>query len=88
MVGERFDISEVPSATLWMRTRESRRAVRSGMGVLVLADPDVPRGSPDGQGDPSATLPGARREAHAIARILDLGIRITWRRAQPPQSDS
>jgi hypothetical protein len=70
MLGERFDISEVPSATVWVRTRESRPTA-SGDGVLVLADPDVPRGSSDGA-RPLPTLAGARREAQAIARILDL----------------
>jgi hypothetical protein len=70
MLGERFDISVTPSATLWARTREGRAAA-SGDGVLVLADPDVPRGSPDGS-TRLAALPGARREAQAIARILRL----------------
>jgi CHAT domain-containing protein len=71
MLGERFAISEVPSATLWVRLREAR-AVRSGNGVLVLADPDVRGGSPDGVFRLDR-LPGARREARAIARLLDLG---------------
>jgi tetratricopeptide (TPR) repeat protein len=70
MLGERFDISEVPSATLWVRMRESH-ARPPGGGVLVLADPDVPQGSPDG-GRRLESLPGARREADAIVRILDL----------------
>lgn len=40
--------------------------------MLVLADPDIPRGgSPDGDFWVSA-LPGARREARAIARRLSL----------------
>ncbi|HVQ14113.1 MAG TPA: CHAT domain-containing protein, partial [Vicinamibacterales bacterium] len=69
MLGERFDISVTPSATLWARTRASRAS--SGVRVLVLADPDVPRGSPDGTMH-LAALPGARREAHAIARIMNL----------------
>ncbi len=69
MLGERFDISVTPSATLWARTRANRAS--SGVRVLVLADPDVPRGSPDGSVH-LAALPGARREAHAIARILNL----------------
>jgi hypothetical protein len=70
MLGERFDLSVTPSATLWARTRENR-AAPSGDRVLVLADPDVPRGSPDGAIH-LAPLPGARREAHAIARTLRL----------------
>ncbi len=69
MLGERFDISVTPSATLWAQTRASRAS--SGAGVLVLADPDVPRGSPDGTVH-LAALPGARREAHAIASLLNL----------------
>lgn len=68
MLGERLDITVTPSATLWLRLRQSTTA-RSG-GVLVLADPDV-AGSPDGETRLSA-LPGARLEAQAIARILDL----------------
>jgi tetratricopeptide (TPR) repeat protein len=70
MLGERFDISVTPSATLWLRQRESA-GTRPGGGVLVLADPDVERGSPDGDARLDA-LPGARREARAIASILDL----------------
>jgi hypothetical protein len=69
MLGERFDISVTPSATLWARTREHRAP--SGTRVLVLADPDVPRGSPDGSMR-LAALPGARREARAIADLLDV----------------
>ncbi|HEU4694861.1 MAG TPA: CHAT domain-containing protein [Vicinamibacterales bacterium] len=69
MLGERFDISVTPSATLWAQTRASRAS--SGAGVLVLADPDVPRGSPDGTVH-LAPLPGARREAQEIASILNL----------------
>jgi tetratricopeptide (TPR) repeat protein len=74
MLGERFDISEVPSATLWLRLRESVPATR-GDGVLVFADPDLDYrtagGSPDGETRFEA-LPGARHEARAIAGILGL----------------
>jgi hypothetical protein len=70
MLGERFDISVTPSATLWLRSREAR-AQPLGSRVLVLADPEVSRGSPDGTLR-LAALPGARREAHAISRALDL----------------
>jgi hypothetical protein len=69
MLGERFDISVTPSATLWAQTRA--RGASPGAGVLVLADPDVPRGSPDGSMH-LAALPGARREAQEIASILNL----------------
>ena len=70
MLGERFALSEVPSATLWVRMREAH-ATRSGDSVLVLADPDVPGGTPDGMRR-LERLPGARREARAIARLLTL----------------
>jgi CHAT domain-containing protein len=69
MLGERFEITEAPSAALWMRMRESP-AVPSGKGVLVLADPDVLPGTAD-QEIRLQPLPGARREAQAIARILN-----------------
>jgi CHAT domain-containing protein len=70
MLGERFEISEVPSATLWMRMRQSQTA-STGRGVLVFADPDVLQSHSDTE-IRLAPLPGARREAQAIARILDL----------------
>jgi hypothetical protein len=70
MLGQRFDISVTPSATLWLRSREAR-APSSGNRVLVLADPDVSRGSPDGTLR-LAALPGARREAKAISTALGL----------------
>jgi CHAT domain-containing protein len=69
-LGEHFDISEIPSATLWLRMRHGRSSA-AGDDVLVLADPAVPAGSPDGLLGLSA-LPGARREADTIARILNL----------------
>jgi CHAT domain-containing protein len=68
MLGERFDFSVTPSATLWLRAREAR--VPAGR-VLVLADPEVSRGSPDGTLR-LAALPGARREAAAIRTALRL----------------
>ena len=44
-LGERFEIAVVPSATLWLRLR--RAAAQSPAGTaFVLADPDVPRGTP------------------------------------------
>ena len=69
-LGERFEIAVVPSATLWLRLR--RAAAQGPAGTaLVLSDPDVPRGTPGGdlRLDP---LPWARREAAAIASLLDL----------------
>jgi CHAT domain-containing protein len=47
------------------------RVAPAGTRALVLADPDVRGKSPDGELD-LEKLPGARREAHAISRILDL----------------
>jgi hypothetical protein len=71
-LGDLFDVSVVPSATLWLRLRQSRNSRVSGR-ALVLADPELSRGSPDGNGrlDP---LPWAREEAKAIGRLLDLGV--------------
>ena len=68
MLGERFAITEVPSATLWMRMRESG-TVAVGNRVLVLADPELRGNSLDGV-RLLERLPGARREAHAISRAL------------------
>ena len=69
-LGERFEVSVVPSATLWLRLRSAQPS-RSPGATLVLADPEVPRGT--GIGDrPLEPLPWARREAAAIARILRL----------------
>ena len=70
MLGERFEISVAPSATLWARARQDR-AASSGARVLVLADPDVLPGSPDGALR-LTPLPGARAEARAIATALRL----------------
>jgi CHAT domain-containing protein len=68
-LGERFEISLVPSATVWLHLRRSR--VSPSVEALVLADPAVSRGSPDGETRLDA-LPWARQEAAAIARLLDL----------------
>ena len=69
-LGERFELSLVPSATIWLRLRRARPSTKPG-AVLVLADPEVPRGTAIGRGalDP---LPWARREAAAIVRTLHL----------------
>jgi CHAT domain-containing protein len=69
-LGERFEVSVVPSATLWLRLRDNHASISPG-GTLVLADPEVPRGT--GIGDlPLTPLPWARREGAAVARILHL----------------
>lgn len=69
--GERFDISLVPSATLWLHLRRQQTdgAMRT---ALVFADPALGGGAAVG-GSRLAPLPWARREAHAIARALRLG---------------
>lgn len=69
-LGERFEITMAPSATLWLHLRRSELMPSSGK-ALVLADPEVPRGNPIGtfRLEP---LPWARREARAIARTLRL----------------
>ena len=68
MLGERFEVAVVPSATIRLHLRRSGSRTATGQ-ALVLADPDVPPGSPDGglRLDP---LPWARREAHAIGSVL------------------
>jgi CHAT domain-containing protein len=68
-LGERFEISIVPSASVWLHLRRSR--VSPSREALVLADPDAARGRPDGEMRLEA-LPGARKEAATIARLLDL----------------
>jgi CHAT domain-containing protein len=68
-LGEQYDVTVVPSATLWqhVRTRTTPAPVRA---ALVLADPELPRPS---RGEvPLPPLPWARREARAIARTLRL----------------
>jgi CHAT domain-containing protein len=72
-LGERFDLTLVPSATLWLQLRSSELPA-SAKRTLVFADPDGPRTSPDGE-RPLARLPWARREAHAIAKTLALDSR-------------
>jgi hypothetical protein len=69
-VGERFELTVVPSATLWLRLRRSTTPSISNT-TLVLADPELSRGDPSGVGH-LAPLPWARREADWIARTLRL----------------
>jgi len=72
MLGERFDISVVPSATLWLRLRQTGVS-RASRGALVLANPALPAAALDGVS--LQPLPGAGREAHSIARLLGLDAR-------------
>jgi CHAT domain-containing protein len=69
-LGERFEISVVPSATLWQRLRQSRPSPVGGR-AMVFADPELQGGSPDGDLR-LRPLPWARHEAKAIGRLLDL----------------
>src|SRR4029450_11337538 len=69
-LGERFEITGAPSATLWLHLRGTGAAPSFG-GALVLADPEVSRGNPVGDFR-LEPLPWARREARAIARTLRL----------------
>jgi CHAT domain-containing protein len=68
-LGEQYDVTVVPSATLWQHVRK-RRTPAPARAALVLADPELPRPS---RGEvPLPPLPWARREARAIARTLRL----------------
>jgi CHAT domain-containing protein len=73
LLGERFEISVAPSATLWLRLRQSP-APRVARRALVLADPDLPAARLDGA-PPLRPLPWAQREARAIGRLLGLEAR-------------
>ena len=77
-LGERFDVSVVPSATVWLRLRASRVTQPAGK-VLVVADPAVANGTPDGQLQLTA-LPGARREARSMAEVPRRGAAAGLRR--------
>jgi tetratricopeptide (TPR) repeat protein len=80
----RYELSVVPSATLWMRWREQAASFRPAE-ALVLADPVLSKSvagsaaaerswalSPDALG----TLPYARQEGRAIERRLGPGTRL------------
>ncbi len=69
-LGEQFDITLVPSATLWLHLR-ARRDMAPRASALVLADPALATGvRPDAER--LGPLPWARREAQSIARLLGL----------------
>jgi hypothetical protein len=70
-IGERFEISIAPSATVWLRLRHGGWPSAPTGDVLVLADPDVPHGTVAGDVR-LEPLPWARKEAAAIARVLRL----------------
>jgi CHAT domain-containing protein len=69
-LGEQFAITLVPSATLWLRLRTLQTGSVSRT-ALVLADPEVSRGSAASEMALSP-LPWARREARAIASTLQM----------------
>lgn len=71
LIGERFEVSLAPSATVWLRSRRSP-VTQPATSVLLVADPRTPSGSPDGDRR-LGPLPEARREADAIARLLGRG---------------
>jgi CHAT domain-containing protein len=72
----RYQISIVPSATLWANWRAARRPIPAERPALALADPPPPtpamrqRFAAGGIILPAEPLPGARREADAMARSL------------------
>ena len=74
-----YQISIVPSATLWARWRAMRRQSPAERPALVLADPPPPTPAVQrtfeagGITLPPKPLPGARREADALVRFLGWG---------------
>jgi len=70
VLAERYQISIVPSATLWARWRGQPR--HGARAALALADPALPAALAEAawrQGDGADRLPGARREGrHVVSR--------------------
>jgi CHAT domain-containing protein len=75
----RYQLSIVPSATLWANWHSARRQVPAERPALVLADPPPPTAAVQrafragGIVLPAEPLPAARREADALARFLGWG---------------
>lgn len=68
-IGTRFEMVTAPSATLWLRLRQS--PLTNERQAIILADPAVSGVTPDGM-KRLEPLPFARREAEAIrARLPD-----------------
>lgn len=76
-LGSRFEISIVPSATIWARWRSQKSEAKEG--ALALADPAMPsdrapallrQAAPWVEGLRLGPLPQARSEAHRLARLL------------------
>ena len=70
-LGDRFELTLVPSATLWLHLRRLSPPQTSSRAV-VLADPELTTVTPV-DGVRLEPLPWARREARAIARMMGLG---------------
>jgi CHAT domain-containing protein len=70
----RYEISVVPSATLWLRWRESRPAA-AAIPALAFADPPLPGGNSDGDGDGNQVVQAASRE-RAVAALFTSGVRL------------
>lgn len=82
-LAERFELSQVPSATLWLSWRQ-RRPPAAPIPALVFADPPMPgagpqlaaareRGAVFAAGTRLGPLPFARRESRAVVRSLGGG---------------
>src|SRR5262245_33280483 len=81
-LAERFELTEVPSATLWLSWRQ-RRPAAAPIPALVFADPPMPgagpqpaateRGAVFASGMQLGPLPFARRESRAVVRNLGGG---------------
>jgi CHAT domain-containing protein len=72
-LGERFEVSRVPSATLWRRWQEAPAETPDVPG-WILADPSPLPPGPGGQ--PLRALPFARQEGREIAQALGGGSRL------------
>jgi len=66
----RYEISVVPSATLWLRWRKSRPAA-AAIPALAFADPPLPGGNSDG----NQVVQAASRE-RAVAALFTSGVRL------------
>ncbi|MFN7959894.1 MAG: CHAT domain-containing protein [Thermoanaerobaculia bacterium] len=67
----RYQLTVVPSATLWLALHRRTPTLRP-RSVLILADP----ASPLRTGEELAALPWARKEARSIARLVPAGPRV------------
>ena len=76
LAGTRFEMSILPSASMWLRWRSTSAALNNAP-ALVLADPTLPDTTPGAPSERSAEalapLPEARTEAAAVARAIGRG---------------